>query len=387
MFALFDYVRYRKGWGRYRPGNKGGRFPFAFWHELPQDAVNILRPGDAIFLGTANSFLAWMIMYFSDAPLSHVALYVGNERIVHATLSGVVNEPLSCLFGQNNLLIPVITPATNEQRRDFERLTGPTIGQSYSWRAIRRKAWWLTTGRDWYHFRWRYAADVALALVIIGGIMALVTGSIIVNMSLLLALYCLLIGINYIRAWRSPLSPSDTGNLLDLLWDMRTAGFRLILDAGVGYARGDLGAISTDLYVFLNGAKLPSIEQWITQIRSTAKQVTLNISLVPQQVGTATVDDAIVKISVKTSAKEIQRLGIDTRLDGFDICVRFDSSDADPPSIMASVKAAAALAAVSGGTLYNAVVKDSVITGSQALEWSRRAVAALDEYERPNARK
>ena len=55
--------------------------------------------------------------------------------------------------------------------------------------------------------------------------------------------------------------------------------------------------------------------------------------------------------------------------------------------IMASVKAAAALAAVSGGTLYNAVVKDSVITGSQALEWSRRAVAALDEYERPNARK
>src|ERR1019366_7878143 len=97
---------YRRRAGRYSRERSRGPMAFAFDRELPAKAIAALRPGDAIFLQSFDSWLSWAVMYMTNSEVSHAAMYLGNGLISHATLSGVVQEPIESLYGAHGRLLP-----------------------------------------------------------------------------------------------------------------------------------------------------------------------------------------------------------------------------------------------------------------------------------------
>ncbi len=94
FFAAYDYFRYRSGTGRYSPEairKQGGVLASP---EL-ENIANCMTPGNILFLHTRNSFLSWMVMYYTDSLWSHTGMIADNRNIIDATTSGVIEHPFS----------------------------------------------------------------------------------------------------------------------------------------------------------------------------------------------------------------------------------------------------------------------------------------------------
>src|SRR5947199_398489 len=117
FFALRDYLHYRHQSGRFTRHYKKSLMGAAFQRTLPANARRLLRPGDVLFIQTLDSFLAWLVMYLTKSEISHVVFYVGNDQIAHATLSGVVFEPVEALYRSNTRILPCIWPMADDKRQ------------------------------------------------------------------------------------------------------------------------------------------------------------------------------------------------------------------------------------------------------------------------------
>ena len=167
ILALVDYLRYLKRPGRF--GNLGGLSLMArgFRGSLPGPLVDLLRPGDQLFVQTLQSFQSWLIMYLTKSEVSHVAGYAGNRTILHATTAGIVTESLEVLLNEETIVVPCSLPMSEEQRHLFERATARYQGAPYNWRHVVLKGLRILFGRDPLYYRWSFMLDLALALLIL----------------------------------------------------------------------------------------------------------------------------------------------------------------------------------------------------------------------------
>jgi hypothetical protein len=167
IFALMDYFNYRNRWGPYNlckdPIMRRG-----FLYSIPTPVISKLKPGDMIFVFTGNSLISWAIMYLTKSRISHVAMYIGNRAICHATTVGVISEPIESLFSKNTVLLPVhIRNISIKKREKMIALARKYIGAPFNWKAIFIKFFRIVTGRDVPYYRFKYLLDLTWILFLL----------------------------------------------------------------------------------------------------------------------------------------------------------------------------------------------------------------------------
>jgi len=140
----------------------------AFQGGIPDDKLEMMKPGDFLFVQTLGSPVSWLIMYLTSSEVSHVASYIGAGEIIHATTdAGVVVEPIESLFDGSTRVLIAQSSMSDDERRKFVSRQLSLQGTPYGKRVVYSKAYQIVSGRDWRHFRWRFATDVILTLLIL----------------------------------------------------------------------------------------------------------------------------------------------------------------------------------------------------------------------------
>jgi hypothetical protein len=141
----------------------------AFDGRLPKSALGVIRPGDVLFVETFESIAAWVVMYLTKSEISHVAFYLGDNRVGHSTpLSGGVIESIEVLYGSTRRILPCVWPMPDSTRPLIEpKLRELYLDTPYNWRVVLAKAAYILSGRDWPYFRASYLADAAIVLAIL----------------------------------------------------------------------------------------------------------------------------------------------------------------------------------------------------------------------------
>lgn len=166
LFATIDYLKYRLRVGRYARYSTESEMGVAFLGALPDEAVRLLKPGDCLLTSDYDSVISWAIMYLTSSEVSHVAILVDNGVITHATLSGVATQPISELYDAKRRILP-LRLRDDMPRDEIRERALSLLGTPYSWVAVRRKLLWILSGRDAPYFRWRFATDIGLLLLVL----------------------------------------------------------------------------------------------------------------------------------------------------------------------------------------------------------------------------
>jgi hypothetical protein len=229
LFALADYLAYRRRSGRYSREKSRSPMAFGFDFELPPKAIAALRPGDAIFLLTFDSWLSWAVMYMTNSEVSHAAIYLGDGLISHATLGGVVKEPVRSLYGRSCRLLPCLIGASDEQRANLHSVVASQLGQPYGWGIVLLKALRIMSARLWPLFRWTFVLDLAV-LTIVADIAAFALSGRVIGFSAIVLLYLLVILWGG-TAWRRHGYRREDITPDMLLWNLHQMGGQIVMDA------------------------------------------------------------------------------------------------------------------------------------------------------------
>jgi hypothetical protein len=169
LFALFDFLQYRAERGHYSHDAivaQGGILA----NDALRERIGKLGAADIFFYHGRGSALSWAVMYFTNSIWSHVGTCVGGDRIVDATTSGVIEHSLAdYLDGRGYLDFRTVEGITDEQRAAVASHARSTVGAGYNWVGVLRLYAAIITG---YHasFRWRYVADVLIALMFLSAL-------------------------------------------------------------------------------------------------------------------------------------------------------------------------------------------------------------------------
>jgi hypothetical protein len=210
----------------------------AFLGSLPEAALSLLLPGDAVFTSDYNSPMSWAIMYFTSSDISHTATYAGHRLIAHATLSGLVMDQIDVLYRPTTRILAVRINRTLRERDAIVERMLLRLGEPYGWHAVRRKLVWILTGRDAPYFRWRFAADIALIVVCLDLLVQLWVHRPTVIWTIVA--YLVLIVVNLSRWHRVPLSYDAYVKPCDILKLLKAEGSRRVADANALAVQGQL---------------------------------------------------------------------------------------------------------------------------------------------------
>lgn len=98
IFALADLLRYRCRLGQYGDDPRKNVLALGHTDHVAEETLKLLAPGDAILCQRMNSLLSWAIMYFGGRyAVDHVAVYIGDGKVIHQTLSGVKEHSIHTL--------------------------------------------------------------------------------------------------------------------------------------------------------------------------------------------------------------------------------------------------------------------------------------------------
>jgi hypothetical protein len=174
IFTLVDYAQYCLKTGRYGDNQRDiGMRELAFIGEVPEDVVAELEPGDIIFTQRLDSALSWATMYFGSSPVDHVAVYVGDGKVLHQTITVSKVHALKALARGARVLVVKDGASVADGKSD---------GRLYGWW---RKGWFhrlpptsqlvvvaveIVLGFYPESFRWKFLADVVLTCSIVDAV-------------------------------------------------------------------------------------------------------------------------------------------------------------------------------------------------------------------------
>jgi hypothetical protein len=203
---------------------------FGFNAELPPKAIAALRPGDLIFVETFDCWLSWAVMYMTRSEISHAAIYLGNGLMTHATLGGVVEEPLASLYDASSRLLPCILNIPDEKHAQLRECTAAQLGRPYGWRMVLMKACRILLGRLWPLFRWAFVMDLAVLTLAMDAIVFGLTGRVVGVSTTVVPLYLMAVLVGWVFWKRNGYRPEDiTPDML--LYYLNAAGNEIMMDA------------------------------------------------------------------------------------------------------------------------------------------------------------
>jgi hypothetical protein len=200
----------------------------AFENSLPDTVFEILQPGDLLFVQSFGSVISWAIMYLTKSQVSHVAMYLAGRRIVHATLGGVVIEPIEVLFNSDTRVLPCTWRVFDGHRENIEESFTSTMATLYyDWYLVVRKGLRIIFGWDWGYFRWTFILDTTLILLMLDLPFILLFHYPV--LTFLLPFYLLIILLSRVFSKKLPPSQGNPGQMLNGLF--RSGEGKLLLDA------------------------------------------------------------------------------------------------------------------------------------------------------------
>lgn len=78
-----------------------------------------LKAGDTIVIHTTDSFISWLIMYYTDSHASHVCLYLQNGMVFDFVPQGARFHPITDYFNSKYWVV-VCRPRDEMKGPDFE---------------------------------------------------------------------------------------------------------------------------------------------------------------------------------------------------------------------------------------------------------------------------
>jgi hypothetical protein len=159
IVALCDYLSYRMRIGRY-----SGRAIEALGGKLADadhwSGDNRPGPGQYIVVHTRNSFLSWLVMYFTDSVWSHSAIVVDRGDIVEVTLAGTVAHPFKDCLNDQDYIIASRDSLTMDQQRGIIGDARSRVGVTkFGYRIALHIGLRTLAGRD-SAYRFRLSLDV-----------------------------------------------------------------------------------------------------------------------------------------------------------------------------------------------------------------------------------
>jgi len=135
IFALLDYWQYRRQRGRYAPAH------FRVPNIRLMSAANFpdlytFKPGDLFLLHTRGSVISWAVMYFTQSVWSHTGLFSGSGNILHATTSGVIEEPFASHFDNHSFACLIDPGLSDEGREKAISYARSRLGAPYGWGIV-----------------------------------------------------------------------------------------------------------------------------------------------------------------------------------------------------------------------------------------------------------
>lgn len=98
IFALIDLFRYRFRLQHYGDDPRQNLLALGHTHRVAEETLKVIAAGDIIICQRMDSLLSWAIMYFGGRyAVDHVAIYVGDGKVIHATLAGVKEHSIHAL--------------------------------------------------------------------------------------------------------------------------------------------------------------------------------------------------------------------------------------------------------------------------------------------------
>ena len=224
IFALIDYINYKHQKGRFSLKHGSDIMCGAFCGTIPDVLVETLEPGDPIFVGNFNWWLSWLIMFLTSSQVSHIVLYAGNHKVFHQTLAGPALEPIEHLYSPYSRLLPFKLPELRGKRQKplTEEVVLAYRHIPYPTKQVLKKALNIITGRDWKYFRFKFATDALLVLLLATSPFSIMRIPIFPVMS---CMYIALLFFNRLLSCFHPL-PADSshGKPCDGLWQFRMLG-------------------------------------------------------------------------------------------------------------------------------------------------------------------
>ncbi|UOF13247.1 hypothetical protein IEQ11_16000 [Lysobacter capsici] len=229
IWALIDFCGYRRRAGRFSDDYRKSDMGAAFHGEISESLLKVLRPGDVLLVQTLDSPISWLIMYLTNSEISHVAMYVGSSEIVHATDAGVLVEPIESLFGSSSRVLVGQWEMSEAERLNVVKRCRKMVGIPYGWRVVFVKGLRIATARDHSYFRWKFAIDICITLLLLDVIPTLLLSA--PFFSWAIPAYATLILLNLVASRFKPLKFSEsTAKPCDALTMIKRSGGRLLFD-------------------------------------------------------------------------------------------------------------------------------------------------------------
>lgn len=167
IFALIDLVRYATKTGRYSPAALEAQGLWLTTHaNAAANGLTKLQPGDLIFYHHSYSFLSWAVMYWSDGPMSHTAMYSGDGQVHDATTDGVVEHPLADYFDGRGYMVFQHLDATDADRLKMRKAMQEQVGGGFNWRGLIRLGLSIILGAH-DDYRLKFTADFLLLFALL----------------------------------------------------------------------------------------------------------------------------------------------------------------------------------------------------------------------------
>ncbi len=148
LFALYDYCKYRLRLGKYSD-------KFLRDHDfLPADKeyftdLSQLTAGCVFFYHAKNSFISWLVMYYTNSYVSHCANFVENGFLIDCTLQGVIKHPFTdYLDGRGYICIKTPRGLTDEAAREISQTAHRFVGKPYDWKGALNLGLFYILGRQ-----------------------------------------------------------------------------------------------------------------------------------------------------------------------------------------------------------------------------------------------
>lgn len=164
IFAIVYWVKYRTQRGRYSDesvGREGGkRATHSNFPDASKYAV-----GDLVFLHPRNSFISWVVMYYTSGIWSHTAIVSENGHVIDATLAGVVEHPFNdYIDGQSFISVRTFKiPLSQFQKDSILQFMRSQIGAGYNWMGVVR-LWSAIALGVHANYRVCFSADIVIVL-------------------------------------------------------------------------------------------------------------------------------------------------------------------------------------------------------------------------------
>jgi len=137
---------------------------------IPDQLLRDLRPGDLILTQRLDAWLSWAMMYFTSSSIDHAAIYIGDGKIFHVTLSGSKEHSIR-VFGRNTRILPLRfalssevapQPEVPDSAPEDHGSTNSFINKVPSKIQLTIVALRIVTGLHPERFRWKFLADAFL---------------------------------------------------------------------------------------------------------------------------------------------------------------------------------------------------------------------------------